>query len=224
VTQTGDRELVLARLRRGTRLTPPANLAHPAPAWDGAVPEPRSHLLDDAGPVEVFARTATAAGCTVHRALDVGELVARHGVRQAVVTREAAVSPIAEQLRAIGVAVDDAADRAAAVDADLGVTACRAAIASTGSVVLRSDVPGARWASLLPRVHLCVVAVDEVMAHPGDVVRGLTPASLPAALMIVSGPSRTGDIEQILTRGVHGPVAVEIVLHHPPPPAARGVH
>jgi L-lactate dehydrogenase complex protein LldG len=224
VTQTGDRELVLARLRRGTQAPAPTNLAHPAPTWDGAVPEPRSHLLDDADPVEVFERTATAAGCAVHRRLDVDELVARHGVGRAVVTAEDAVAPIAEQLRGAGVVVDDAAVRAAAVDADLGVTACRAAVASTGSVVLGSDVPGARWASLLPRVHLCVVTVDALVAHPGDVLRGLTPASLPAALMVVSGPSRTGDIEQILTRGVHGPVAVEIVLHHPPPPAARGVH
>ena len=224
MTQSGDRELVLARLRRRTQVPPPANHAHPTPVWDGTVPEARSVLLDDGEPVEVFVRTAAAAGCTVRRHLDVDDLVARHAIHTALVTAEPGVAAVAEALHRAGVVIADAADRAAAVEADLGVTGCRAAVASTGSVVLGSDVAGARWASLLPRVHLCVVAVTDVVAHPGDVLRELDGASLPAALVFVSGPSRTGDIEQILTRGVHGPVAVEILLDHPPPPPARGVH
>ena len=224
MTQTGDRELVLARLRRGTAAPPPANLAHPTPAPDGTAPLPRSRLLDDADPVEVFAATAETAGCTVHRSLDVDDLVARHGVRAAVATAEEAVAEVVERLLAAGVAVGDAADRDLAAVADLGVTSCRAAVASTGSVVVGSDVPGARWASLLPRVHLCVVDVALVVGHPADVLRRLGDERLPANIAFVSGPSRTGDIEQILTRGVHGPVAVEVVLHHPPPPAAGGVH
>jgi L-lactate dehydrogenase complex protein LldG len=55
------------------------------------------------------------------------------------------------------------------------------------------------------------VPAGAVVASPGDVLRPLT-APLPAAVAFVTGPSRTGDIEQLLTRGVHGPVAVEIVL------------
>ena len=210
--QTGDRELVLARLRRGTASPPPPNLAHPRPSPDGRAPRPRSHLLDDADPVEVFVATATTAGCTVHRHVDVADLVARHGVRTAVATAEAAVDPLVDALRAEGVVVTAAWDRAGATSADLGVTACRAAVASTGSVVVGSDVPGARWASLLPRVHVCVVDAGDVVGHPGDVLRSLASSVLPANLAFVSGPSRTGDIEQILTRGVHGPVAVEVVL------------
>jgi L-lactate dehydrogenase complex protein LldG len=224
VTQTGDRELVLARLRRGTASPPPANLAHPTPEPNAFAPSPRSHLLDDADPVEVFAATAKTAGCTVRRRLDIAELVARHDIRTAVATAEDSVAEAVEALRAAGVTVDDAADRDAAATADLGVTGCRAAVASTGSVVVGSDVPGARWASLLPRVHLCIVRSTDVVAHPGDVLRALGEGLLPANLAFVSGPSRTGDIEQILTRGVHGPVAVEVVLHHPPPPPVGGVH
>ena len=224
MTQTGDRELVLARLRRGTAEPPPPNLAHPTPVADGPAPLPRSRLLDDADPVEVFAGTARTAGCGVHQSLDVVDLISRHGIRTAVATGEGAVAEVVEALLASGVAVGDAADRDLAAAADLGVTGCRAAVASTGSVVVGSDVPGARWASLLPRVHLCVVDVASVVGHPGDVLRRLGDEALPANLAFVSGPSRTGDIEQILTRGVHGPVAVEVVLHHPPPPAAGGVH
>jgi L-lactate dehydrogenase complex protein LldG len=61
-------------------------------------------------------------------------------------------------------------------------------------------------------VHLCLVPASVVVGHPGDVLRTLGAGALPANLAFVSGPSRTGDIEQILTRGVHGPVAVEVVL------------
>nr|MBA2280335.1 LUD domain-containing protein [Acidimicrobiia bacterium] len=102
------------------------------------------------------------------------------------------------------------------VVADLGVTSCLAAVAATGSVAVTTDVVGARWASLLPRVHLCVVPGDAVVASPGDVLRRFSPATPPPrGLWFVTGPSRTGDIEQLLTRGVHGPVAVEILLLHP---------
>jgi L-lactate dehydrogenase complex protein LldG len=214
VTQTGDRELVLARLRAGTAAPPPANRAHPAPAPDGRAPSPRSRLLDDdADLLEVFARTAKAAGCRLHGPdVDLADLVARHHVRTAVATDEDDVAGIVEQLVELGVEVAGATSRLAAAGADLGVTGCRAAVASTGSVVLGSDVPGARWASLLPTVHLCVVRSDVVVGHPGDVLRQLGAGPLPSNLAFVSGPSRTGDIEQLLTRGVHGPVAVEVVL------------
>ncbi len=212
---SGDREVVLARLRAGTARTAPPNLAHPAPPPTAAAPAPRFRLLDGDRPLaEVFAETAAAAGCTVHSgAVDVADLVDRLGVRTAVATTEPAVAALVDELWAAGVEIADAADRDAAATADLGVTGCRAAVAATGSVVVGSDVPGARWASLLPRVHLCVVAASQVVGAPGDVLRPLGHAgALPAALAFVTGPSRTGDIEQLLTRGVHGPVAVEVVL------------
>jgi L-lactate dehydrogenase complex protein LldG len=227
VTQTGDRELVLARLRARTASPPPPNPAHPAPAPDARAPEPRSRLLDDgADPVDVFTRTATAAGCSVHDGadLDLAAVAAHHGIRTAVATAEPALDGVVAALRDLGVEVADAADRDAAAAADLGVTACRAAVASTGTVVIGSDVPGARWASLLPRVHLCVVDPAAVVGHPADVLRGLDRTTLPANLALVSGPSRTGDIEQLLTRGVHGPVAVELVIDHPRPVGTGGVH
>jgi L-lactate dehydrogenase complex protein LldG len=211
--QSGNRDAVLARLRAGAATPPPPNHAHPAPTASHDAPSIGFRLLDAAPPVELFARTAADAGAVVSRSPDVAAVVARHGVRTAVATGEPAVEPVVAALRAAGVEVAAAGGREAATTADLGVTSCRAAIAATGSVVLDSDVVGARWASLLPRVHLCVVPEVLVVPAPADVLRSFSAAAPPPrGLWFVTGPSRTGDIEQILTRGVHGPVAVEILL------------
>lgn len=219
MTQTGDRELVLARLRLRTVAPPPVNLAHPMPPTDASSPVVRSHLLDgDDAIVEVFCRTAADAGCGIHRdgthGIDaaVDTIVARHGVTSAVVTDEPVAAPVADALRRRSVRVISAADRAAAAAADLGLTSCRAAVAATGSVVVGSDVAGARWASLLPRVHLCVVRESDIVGATAEVLGRFDAGGLPAVVAFISGPSRTGDIEQILTRGVHGPVAVEVVV------------
>lgn len=55
---------------------------------------------------------------------------------------------------------------------------------------------------------------DRVVASTADVLRtlGAHPDRLPSNLVLVTGPSRTGYIEQILTIGVHGPVAVHVVV------------
>jgi L-lactate dehydrogenase complex protein LldG len=92
-----------------------------------------------------------------------------------------------------------------------------AAVAATGSLVLDCRDAGSRTVSLLPRVHLCVLPAGRVVAAPADVLRPLgraagDPGALASNLVLVSGPSRTGDIEQLLTIGVHGPVAVHVVL------------
>jgi len=131
---------------------------------------------------------------------------------------------VAAALGRVGVEVDEyTRERGAA--ADLGVTSAVAAIAATGSLVLESSAAGGRGASLLPRVHLCVLPAARLVASTADVLRPFSGGggTLPSNLVLVTGPSRTGDIEQILTLGVHGPVAVEIVLTHPPPPEGRGL-
>ena len=97
------------------------------------------------------------------------------------------------------------------VGADLGVTSAIAAVAATGSVVVDAAAAGGRGASLLPTVHLCVVPRARLVATPSDVLRrGAMP--LPSNRVLVTGPSRTGDIEQIITLGVHGPTAVHVLL------------
>jgi L-lactate dehydrogenase complex protein LldG len=132
--------------------------------------------------------------------------------------------PVVTSAEPVAVAVGARlADRGAAVSpatpgtsaaAGLGVTGAVAAVAATGSLVLDSRAAGGRTASLLPAVHLCVVEVNTLVPTPADVLRRLGSAgdAPPPSLVLVTGPSRTGDIEQLLTLGAHGPTALHVVL------------
>ena len=101
----------------------------------------------------------------------------------------------------------------AAARADLGVTSATYGFATTGSVVQESDVAGGRTASLLPPVHLCVLPADRLVPSTAALLRTLgAPGRLPSNLVVITGPSRSGDIEQIITLGVHGPTALHIAL------------
>jgi L-lactate dehydrogenase complex protein LldG len=84
------------------------------------------------------------------------------------------------------------------------------ALADTGSVVLLStDEPRAR--SLLPWVHVTVVREDRIIGGLPELFARLGP-DLPSSVAIVTGPSRSADIEQRLAVGVHGPGEVHVVL------------
>ncbi|HEU0303906.1 MAG TPA: LUD domain-containing protein [Gaiellaceae bacterium] len=92
-----------------------------------------------------------------------------------------------------------------------GVSRAVYALADTGSVVLGASPDEPRAASLLPHVHVTLVAEDVVL--PGlEELFAAVGDDLPSALAIVTGPSRSADIEQLLTVGVHGPGEVHVVL------------
>jgi L-lactate dehydrogenase complex protein LldG len=99
------------------------------------------------------------------------------------------------------------------MDLDVGVTGALAGLAESGSVVLSHGTGRPRMASVVPEVHIALLDVDRLartLAHwaheSPDSVRDTT------NLVLVTGPSRTGDIEQRLNLGVHGPRHVHIVM------------
>ncbi len=92
-----------------------------------------------------------------------------------------------------------------------GVSTALYGLADTGSVVLAASPEEPRANSLLPAVHVSLLAEDRIL--PGlDELFEEVGADLPSALAIVTGPSRSADIEQKLVVGVHGPGEVHIVL------------
>jgi L-lactate dehydrogenase complex protein LldG len=85
------------------------------------------------------------------------------------------------------------------------------ALADPGSVVIAASPEEPRARSLLPDVHITRVTEDRVL--PGiDELFALVGHALPSSLAIVSGPSRSADIEQLLALGVHGPREEHVVI------------
>lgn len=111
----------------------------------------------------------------------------------------------------VGVPPEVAPDRPRkrADTAALGVSAGRAAIAETGSLVL--DARDGRRAQLLVPVHVVLVREKDVHATAREAFLHMR-ADLPAALGLHSGPSKSADIGQVMVKGVHGPGRVIAVL------------
>lgn len=99
----------------------------------------------------------------------------------------------------------------ASPSAHAGLTGVSRAVAETGSLVLPGGPGRALGASLWPRVHLAVVPASRVVAR---LEAALTPEQVvySPATVLVTGPSRTADIEMTLTLGVHGPEEVVVFL------------
>jgi len=103
--------------------------------------------------------------------------------------------------------------------ADLvGITGSFCAIAETGTLVLLSGPETPASTHLLPETHIALVAADRVVATMEDAFellrreRGGVERMMPRAVNMVSGPSRTGDIEQTIVLGAHGPYRVHILI------------
>jgi L-lactate utilization protein LutC len=106
--------------------------------------------------------------------------------------------------------------RGVAAAADLGITSARLAAAATGSILIVPGPMNPRVASLLPPAHLAIVPVDRLVGGLEDVMPVLTEvADRSSAPVLITGPSRTSDIEMTTVYGVHGPRVVRVLLVEP---------
>lgn len=98
-------------------------------------------------------------------------------------------------------------------DLVVGLTGADAGLAETGSIVVRSGPGRPRMASLIPLVHVAVLSTHRLYRSLSDYVAD-HPAAIEGTsnLVIITGPSRTGDIEQQLNLGVHGPKHLHVIL------------
>lgn len=106
------------------------------------------------------------------------------------------------------------AGRAANGNDAIGITGCFCAIAETGTLMLLSGPETAATTSLLPETHIAVVPASRIVPamEEGFALLRTEHGALPRAVNFVSGPSRTGDIEQTIVLGAHGPYRVHLIL------------
>ena len=94
-----------------------------------------------------------------------------------------------------------------------GITHCAGAIADTGTLVLLPDGGEPRTLSLVPPCHIALLAASTIADNlAGLVEAGCWQQAMPTNLLLVSGPSKTADIQQTLAYGAHGPSRLLVVL------------
>ena len=96
---------------------------------------------------------------------------------------------------------------------DFGITSADYGLSDTGSLVMLSSREEARLVSLLPPAHIAVIPASKLLTGLDELFRLLPrPAEQTSSMVLITGPSRTADIEQILVRGVHGPGQIHVVV------------
>lgn len=215
----GDRDAFLRRASerlQGGAPTNPARPLTPDPA-----PPPIRYAASPRAPDAQFRAALEALTGTVDDTTDVRAHARQRcehlGVRRAAVSLDPEVDGVADDLRERDIEVVDLADLDAVASADIGITGAAYAIANLGSLVVDSARAGARTASLLPPHHLAYVRHDRLLPDAGHLFRHLDTrlaGGLPSNLVLITGPSKSADIELRLTVGVHGPRALEAVFVH----------
>jgi L-lactate dehydrogenase complex protein LldG len=103
--------------------------------------------------------------------------------------------------------------RALCASAACGITGADYALADTGTLVMLASPQEARLISLLPPVHIAIVERGRLLTGLDELLAILPhPAEQTSSMVLITGPSRTADIEQILVRGVHGPGEIHVVV------------
>ena len=170
--------------------------------------------------VEAFSRQAQRVGATIERVPinGHGEVVVR-ALRAAGCASIALAETVenrdllAEDLIRAGFELVEPATLLPTRRADAGLSQARLGVAETGSLLLHST-PTDRRVELCVDLHLVVLPAEALVAtlDPACVVLREISARPPAYASLVSGPSRSADIERRLTIGVHGPRALQILL------------
>jgi L-lactate dehydrogenase complex protein LldG len=206
------RENMLHRVR--TALGRGAGELPPAP------PEPRIRVpeVDMETRLAMFAaRLEALAGTTARAATpeEAGRMVAEQIAGR---TAVASAAPFLAEcgitaLDGVRAGLEGADLRACCATADFGISSADYALADTGSLVMLASPCEARLISLLPPFHIAVVPRDRMLTGLDELFSILPdPSAVTSSMVLITGPSRTADIEQILVRGVHGPGNLTVVL------------
>ncbi len=207
-SETDNLQAMLTRIRAA--LGPPEGRTDAPPLLPGVDEAVMRIGFADADLPQLFTERATKLGMTVHRC------------RQEQVTQrvlEILQSHHAQRIANASSHMDSAALTAAGHDCldwrtcdpftlDAGISDADG-LAESGSLICRAGPEQSRAISLVPPLHIALLRSADIAP---DLLDCWPPPELPSSLVLISGPSKTADIEGELVKGVHGPAAVEIVL------------
>jgi L-lactate dehydrogenase complex protein LldG len=104
-------------------------------------------------------------------------------------------------------------------DLDAAITTTRGGVADTGAVILWPDAYEPRAMSLVPHLHIAILDADAIYDSLAEAITaGRWADRMPTNALLISGPSKTADIEFTLAFGVHGPKALVVLIRDPEHP------
>jgi L-lactate dehydrogenase complex protein LldG len=222
---TNIRDSILQHIRRavaeGNRLGPVPELENRGSiGYQGA----------GADPVARFRETFTNAGGQFHLVLErdaviakVRDLIQVHSARKVLLGAGPVLQSLnlRQALQASGLEVTDVElldatnCQAPFFAADIGISGVQYLIAETGTAVMASNPSDPRSVSLLPPVHIAIAERRQLMPDLFDLFAKYRAGdALPSCLTLITGPSKTGDIELRLVTGVHGPGGIHVILQN----------
>ncbi|HMF17271.1 MAG TPA: lactate utilization protein [Gemmataceae bacterium] len=226
-----SREAFLDRVRKAVAAGNRAGIVHPLPDRNGV-----GYQGAGSDPLERFEIEWKAAGGQLHLLHDadaarakVLDLIQTHQVRKILLGSDPLLTTLDLQqfLQQRGLEVIKVQDLEAATSpepffaADIGISGVDFLIAETGSLVMRSAPNQPRSISLLPPVHIAIAERRQLVPDLFDLFHktsefsqdfGSLASALPSCLTLITGPSKTGDIELRLVTGVHGPGTVHVLM------------
>lgn len=239
-TRDDARQSILSAIRRALTESAPHDVVHAErheppnpsarnalPVFQGRPPEREPEAPRLAG-LDLFRNRLEAVAGTFTLARGADEVTAalelilrRTDARRVAASDSPRVRPIVEAAcgsQGAELLLDPSPDRL--FDCDVGVSGAQWGIAETGTLVLESRHERHRFVSLIPRVHVALLRADRICDTLGEALRqtreGAADAEVPsAAITLVTGPSRTSDIELTLAIGVHGPQELHVIVMEP---------
>jgi L-lactate dehydrogenase complex protein LldF len=183
--------------------------------WENDDPIPETRLEERADRENLILKfsqelTALDGEFTLCKSRDLSRLIANElatlGISTILAWDKTSLPPgLIEDLDGKGIVISDELDS----EVKVGITGSEAGIADTGTLVLPSGKGKPQFVSLTPEIHIAILNAKDIYR---DLSQGL---QLPvitesSTISLISGPSRTADIEMTLTLGVHGPRKVHV--------------
>lgn len=233
-----ERENILTRIREALKVASPkpgSHGYHPAPQQPEALATARTaarsarEWLPRVGPsapdwITLFAKNSFDLKTDFIVAADAGAahfqlraIAAAEGWKHIATHGTAIASYAAESLGLPVLSTDGGYDVNRLESCDAGISGCDALIAQTGSVLLTTRSGGGRALSVLPPHHVVIARMDQLVPDLPSAYELLHhtygPGHWPSMITLITGPSRTGDIERILVLGAHGPRKLTVILY-----------
>jgi L-lactate dehydrogenase complex protein LldG len=173
------------------------------------VPEPPAVRLTDAPKDDAVAKFSEALRALGGTVVNLSTFVEARAHLESMLAGKRVVSSGAPILGDLG----EAFSREACAAADVGLTSADFALADTGTLVFLTESQESRLISLLPPCHVALIERSKILMSLDELLsRVPNPSVQSSAMVLITGPSRTADIEMRLVRGVHGPGEIIVII------------